>query len=120
MLKNLSYINFILIIILFFALFYNFKLISTNKVTETKPADNITYVNYSCDSGKTISAIYMGADKVELNLSDKRSFLLLQGMSGSGVRYTNSNETTTFWNSGNTAFLEEGNATTFNNCIQKS
>ncbi len=79
----------------------------------------INNVNYKCDDGKTISAVYFDS-KVELSLSDKRNLLLMQAISGSGVRYTNNDESTTFWNKGNTAFIEEGalNRVTFANCVQ--
>ncbi len=81
----------------------------------------IVNVSYKCDQDKTIEAIYLNG-KVELNLSDGRSLLLIQGMSGSGVRYTNSDESLTFWNKGNTAFLEEGTSdkVTYENCVESS
>lgn len=79
----------------------------------------INNINYKCDGGKTISAVYFDS-KVELSLSDKRNLLLMQAISGSGVRYTNTDESVTFWNKGSTAFIEEGllNNMTYANCIQ--
>jgi membrane-bound inhibitor of C-type lysozyme len=79
----------------------------------------ITNVDYKCDGGKNISAVYF-EDKVELNLANGKSLLLMQAVSGSGVRYTNSDESITFWNKGTTAFMEQGptDAITYNNCNQ--
>lgn len=83
------------------------------------PAPTITSANYNCNNKKTIQAVYFN-NMVELQLSDKRDLLLIQGLSGSGVRFTNSNESITFWNKGNTAFIEEGpqSTVTYNNCVQ--
>lgn len=93
------------------------QMIQTKQQNPASPM--ITSVNYACSSAKTIQAVYFN-NTVELQLSDKRSLLLMQGISGSGVRYTNSDESITFWNKGNTAFIEEGptNTLTYNNCVQ--
>lgn len=82
---------------------------------------SINNANYKCDDAKTISAVYFDG-KVELSLSDKRNLLLIQAISGSGVRYTNNDESITFWNKGNTAFLEEGalSRVTYANCLETS
>ncbi|MFA5072251.1 MAG: MliC family protein, partial [Candidatus Pacearchaeota archaeon] len=54
---------------------------------------------------------------VELNLSDGDSLLLLQTISASGARYTNTGETYIFWNKGDTAFLQEGSRNTYEDCV---
>lgn len=84
-------------------------------VEPVEQGQSITSVDYRCDGDKTIRAVYFG-DKVELNLSDKRNMLLIQGISASGTRYTNSDQSFTFWSKGNTAFIEEKDKTTFDNC----
>jgi putative hemolysin len=71
---------------------------------------------FSCAENKSIQGIFF-KDKVELSLSDGRTMLLMQAVSGSGARYTNSDESFVFWNKGNTAFVEEGNAMTFKGCV---
>ncbi len=81
------------------------------------PADEkiLADVTYSCDAGKTIHAIYR-EEQVELLLSDGRHFSIAQAVSGSGVRYANKDESFVFWNKSKTAFVEEGDATTFADC----
>lgn len=97
---------------------------NTTQTLETKEqstsSPTINSVTYACSEGKTIQATYFN-NTVELQLSDKRNLLLIQGISASGVRYTNSDESITFWNKGNTAFIEEGpdNTLTYNNCVEK-
>jgi membrane-bound inhibitor of C-type lysozyme len=78
----------------------------------------ITSATFACDGGKTIQAVFFSG-KVELMLSDKRSFLLNQGISGSGARYATGDESLVFWNKGTTAFIQEGSATTYQNCVTK-
>jgi membrane-bound inhibitor of C-type lysozyme len=87
-------------------------------VIERGLAENaINSVNYDCDESKQIHAVYFN-DKVELNLSDKRNLLLIQAISASGMRYTNSDQSITFLSKGNGAFLEEKDKTTFDNCVE--
>lgn len=88
-----------------------------NQIKENTPSE--AFVSYKCDDGKTIQAAYL-QNSVELTLSGGESMLLMQGVSASGVRYVNSNESVTFWNKGDTAFLEEGpnDTVTYNNCVQ--
>ena len=81
-----------------------------------KNVEVISSVSFSCKDNKNIQALIF-KDKAELNLSDKRNLLLIQGLSASGVRYTNSDESIIFWNKGDTAFIQEGNTETFKDCI---
>ncbi|MFA5207769.1 MAG: MliC family protein [Candidatus Paceibacterota bacterium] len=78
--------------------------------------NTITAANFDCKNGKTINAIFFD-DKVELTLSEGSTLLLLRAVSGSGARYTNTGETYIFWNKGDTAFLEEGSETTYEDCV---
>jgi membrane-bound inhibitor of C-type lysozyme len=82
-------------------------------------SSQITSVSYSCAGGATVQAQFFD-DKAELSLGDGRSMLLMQGLSADGVRYTNSDESVTFWTKGNTAFLEEDGETTINNCVEQA
>lgn len=94
------------------------SIVTQQTASPVPSAPAIVNVSYSCDNRKTIQATYFDG-RVELELSDGRSWLLMQGMSGSGVRYTNDNESFTFWSKGSTAFIEEGTTTTYNNCTQQ-
>lgn len=78
---------------------------------------SITSVTYVCDGNATIQAQFFD-DKAELEMPDDSSLLLTQGISASGVRYTNSDESLTFWTKGNTAFMQEGENITYNNCVE--
>lgn len=96
--------------------------LSTIKNTDTSTQassgsqDNvINSVEYNCDNGKTIHALYF-REKVELTLSDGRNMLLPQAISASGTRYANSDESFVFWSKGDTAFVQEDDSTTFDNC----
>lgn len=111
----LTVLNSLVIIVVFF------MLIGAKQHMKKSAQSNmpqITSASYTCDGGKTISAQFF-EDKAEIMLSDDRTLLLMQGLSGSGVRYTNSDESVTFWTKGNTAFLEEGSETTYNNCVEE-
>ncbi|MBU6370874.1 MAG: MliC family protein [Patescibacteria group bacterium] len=68
---------------------------------------------YYCKEG-TVSAAY-ASSSVALALSDGRHMVLPQTISGSGVRYASG--TTVFWNKGDNAFVTEGNATTYSDCV---
>ncbi len=118
--KNLIVAILIMISISLFALTYYKKpvkkIVEAPVVVEMKK-DIINNVTFSCAEKKSIQAL-ISKDKVELNLSDKRSMLLLQGISASGVRYTNTDESFVFWNKGNTAFITEGDKTTFRDCVE--
>jgi membrane-bound inhibitor of C-type lysozyme len=75
---------------------------------------------FECKDGKSIDAKFY-ADRVDLTLSDGRSLSLPQTMSGSGIRYANSDETFVFWSKGDTAFITEGSdeKETFSDCVAK-
>jgi membrane-bound inhibitor of C-type lysozyme len=77
--------------------------------------------HFDCDGGKSIEAIFdNGAEPgVRLSLSDGRRWLLPQALSASGARYANADESTVFWNKGDTAFVEENGATTYQGCVAK-
>jgi membrane-bound inhibitor of C-type lysozyme len=82
---------------------------------------SIVSTTFTCDENKKILANFFD-NKVELTLADDRNLLLMAALSGSGVRYTNWDESVTFWNKGNTAFIEEGatDTVTYANCIESS
>jgi len=92
------------------------KLLQKNTAVEKATSGIINTATFSCTGDKTIQALFF-EDKVELTLSDGRHMLLLQAISASGARYANTEESFVFWNKGNTAFIEEGNKTTFKDCI---
>jgi membrane-bound inhibitor of C-type lysozyme len=78
----------------------------------------VSNASYACKDGKTVRAVYY-ADRVDLALSDGRSMSLPQTMSGSGIRYANSDESFVFWSKGDTAFATEGdpNTPTYADCV---
>jgi len=41
----------------------------------------------------------------------------MQAISASGARYANTDESIVFWNKGDTAFIQEGDVTTYENCV---
>lgn len=71
---------------------------------------------FSCDNSKFIIADFF-EDNVELRLSDNRIIILPHAISASGARYADKNEVFVFWNKGNTAFIDENNERTFENCL---
>jgi putative hemolysin len=92
------------------------KFLQPNTVVEASTADVINSALFNCAENKTIQAVFL-KDKVTLTLSDGRHLLLSQGMSGSGARYVNTDESFVFWNKGDTAFIEEGNVSTYKDCV---
>jgi membrane-bound inhibitor of C-type lysozyme len=81
------------------------------------PEKTIT-AEFFCDKDQTISAIFK-TRSVSLVLSDGRKVDLPQAISGSGARYANADESFVFWNKGDTAFIQEGELYTFENCATK-
>lgn len=81
------------------------------------PEKTITAM-FFCDYDKTISAEFTEG-KVSLVLIDGRELTLPQTISGSGARYANNDESIVFWNKGDTAFIQEGNLFTYENCTTK-
>ena len=75
---------------------------------------------FKCQYGKSIDATFF-ANSVSLKLSDGRSLMVPQAMSGSGARYANKDETFVFWNKGDTAFVTEGKdgKETYSGCATK-
>jgi membrane-bound inhibitor of C-type lysozyme len=105
----------------------------------SQPAENVPQKHfvalalYTCTDGKTIKADFYDSPSsavpvpgqppiptgsVELVLSDGRQVTLPQAISGSGIRYANSDESLIFWNEGNGAFILENNQQTYTGCIR--
>jgi membrane-bound inhibitor of C-type lysozyme len=79
----------------------------------------VNSVIFNCDESKNIKAIFY-KDRVYISLSDGRNMSLPQVLSGSGARYANFDESFVFWNKGDTAFVNEGNISTYKNCAIKN
>ena len=92
-------------------------------------------VRYSCAQGNSLVAEYFdGATRmapngmpipggrVVLTLADGKKLNLPQTMSGSGIRYANTDESFVFWSKGDTAFVEEGpkQTQTYSGCFGKN
>lgn len=75
-------------------------------------------VHFTCEGGSTIRATFYPEDdkRVSLTLSDGRMMVLAHGISASGARYVNKDESVVFWNKGDTAFLTELGTTTYALC----
>ncbi len=78
----------------------------------------IAGVTYRCEDKKSIQATFY-EKKVELKLSDGRSLTVPQVISADGARYANVDESFVFWSKGNTAFIQEGQATTYAECVEE-
>ena len=87
----------------------------------TDGAQPIATAKYVCDDDKWVEASYF-PDKVDLVLSDGRTLSVPQAMSGSGARYANADESFVFWNTGDDAFITEGDPDkpTFANCTDEA
>ncbi len=79
----------------------------------TAKENSIISAIYYCEEG-TINAAY-GTSSVSISLSDGRKMILPQTISADGARYEASG--IVFWNKGDNAFITEGNATTYSNCV---
>jgi len=82
-------------------------------------ARNITAV-FECPNKSIIAIFRLPQDTVDLYLSDGRELILPRAISADGARYANTDESLVFWNKGNTAFIEEGNMTTYQDCVDNS
>lgn len=94
----------------------------SREATRTAAAPSqVIKARFACAGGKSIDATFVNTGKgsVKLALSDGRSLTLPQAMSASGARYANKDESFVFWNKGNTAFVEEGGKTTYQDCATK-
>ena len=82
---------------------------------------NTVVAQFNCDDGKSVKAVFhTGASgTVDLTLSDGRTMSLPVTASAGGARYANKGETVVFWNTGNTASLDENGKTTLKNCVTK-
>lgn len=76
---------------------------------------------FSCANGKSIDATFINGkgSRVQLAISDGRRMSLPQALSADGGRYANADESIVFWNTGNTAFVQEHGTTTYANCATK-
>lgn len=112
-------IAFLLVILIGLVVLYGKKIYQQQLIIKQSMQSTIVSANFTCDQDKKIRANFFD-NKVELTLPEERSLLLMSALSGSGVRYTNWDESVTFWNKGTTAFIEEGstNAVIYANCIE--
>ena len=104
------------VIIILGVLFFYQKITQKTPVADVPKEGVINSATFQCAENKSIQAVFF-KEKVELNLSDGRNMLLLQAVSASGARYANTDESFVFWNKGDTAFVDEGNVSTFKECV---
>lgn len=74
---------------------------------------------FADELGKKVDVVFFFAEQpmADITLSDGRSFLLSQGMSASGARYVNPDESFVLWIKGDTAFIEENGKRTFDGIL---
>jgi len=108
----------LIIIVIIIAVVYIWKPSSQEEELLSNVPEIIT-ANFLCQNNKSIQAIFStgGNSSVDLVLSDGRTLQLPQVISASGARYANEDESFVFWNKGDTAFVEEGEAITFQDCL---
>lgn len=95
-------------------------------------APPVSTVTYACAQGRSLTAEYFtgptrtapdGAPipggHVVLTLADGNKLTLPQTLSGSGIRYANTDESFVFWSKGDTAFVEQGanRTVTYADCV---
>ena len=96
----------------------------TTATSTSSSEQNPSHIQYFCDK-RGITAVYITASttansSVALTLSDGRSLMLPQVMSGSGIRYEQGAGTShdvIFSSKGDNAFLTEGSKVTYDNCV---
>jgi len=96
---------------------YTQEKLGLNTVVSSTP-EVIATATFYCDNDKAIIAEFR-KNSVYIKLSDGRALVLLQTISGSGARYANTDESFVFWNKGDTAFIQEGENYTYQNCATK-
>jgi len=76
---------------------------------------------FNCSGNKSMKVVFNTGKNgwVDVKLSDGRTLKLDVTASAGGARYANSDESVVFWNTGNTATLDEKGKTTFENCVTK-
>lgn len=104
----------VIVAVLIFSLFQT--PLFNKKVADKNTEGVIAAAIFNCTDKKVIQSIFL-KNRVELILSDGRNMLLNQAVSASGARYANNDESFVFWNKGDTAFIVEGDKTTFSDCI---
>ena len=101
-------------------LYSGFRLGLSVKIPQSKVTNDGGEIHrFNCPDGKYIIAVFYPNDdtKVNLSLSDDRDISLKHVISASGARYANDDESMVFWNKGNSAFITEGDKTTFDGCV---
>lgn len=85
------------------------------------PVSDAASFSYSCDGNNGFDVVFYISDKpmADVTLSDGRHYLLSQGLSASGARYVNPDESFVLWIKGDTAFIEENGIRTFDGCALK-
>lgn len=131
--KRIAYIFLAGVVILAAAFVFQSKKADAPIIQQSMPnGELIASVTYACDDSKSIAAEYYDREVVQqgqgqppipggtvvLRLSDERTLILPQTISGSGVRYANAGESIIFWNKGNTAMLQEGGEDSYKNCAE--
>lgn len=122
-----------LVVLIIIAAAFGFIVEKESPLSQKGGKTLIATVSYSCDAGKAIAAsLYDGPSQppkgegqppvpggsAHVTLSDGRTLDLMQTISADGVRYANADESFVFWTKGNGAFVMEGNAQTYQNCVE--
>lgn len=90
--------------------------------TALPPKPERIAATFTCADGKSIDAVFYPSNdtRVDLTLSDGRTLTVPHAISASGARYATPDESFVFWNKGDTAFIDENGATTYQDCMTKT
>jgi membrane-bound inhibitor of C-type lysozyme len=91
----------------------------TSSTTDTHVSDTKDFSFVCSDKTEGTVTFDNANDLVVLNVDQKTQTLKI-GISASGARYVNSDETYVFWNKGNSAFIELNGKITHENCELKA
>lgn len=113
------HLSIILVISLIFAALYiKSKDIKALPETGSHTSPEVTRkMSFICQDNKKIDAEFK-SDSVLLKLSDGRQKEVKQAVTASGERYASEDEMFVFWTKGVTAFIQEGEQTSFADCSQ--
>ena len=93
------------------------KQVVTKKETPSASIGDENLVEFKCDGGKSITAVFT-REVVGLALSDGRQIeLRLYEQNGHTTMYENPDRTVQFGGEGNVAYLTEGSVHTYSSCI---
>jgi len=105
-------------VVLYFMLNGTFNFMSKVSAPTITPMPTPIVAIYTCPNGQEITATYdNAAGNVTVLLPTGAVETLPHAMSADGARYANADESFVFWNTGNSAMVEQNGVTTYQNCV---